>query len=52
MVTFIVFVLILAAVVYALERNHRRQTFPTRARGGVPFDDRDLERIQSDLAYR
>jgi hypothetical protein len=43
--------LVLAAVVgWALERNHRRQIWPSTpgiARNAVP--DRDLERVVSDL---
>ena len=43
--------LVLAALIgWALERNHRRQVWPSRAgvaRNAVP--DRDLERVVADL---
>jgi hypothetical protein len=45
MVGLVLFVLVLALVVYGLERNHRRRR-PPRSTGSVNFEDRDEGRAE------
>ncbi|MTD59633.1 hypothetical protein [Amycolatopsis pithecellobii] len=48
MVYLIIFLVVLIALGYAIERNHRRQR-PPRMSGSVNYEDRDEERASTEL---
>jgi hypothetical protein len=54
MTTAAIALVLIALLVYALERNHRRQQGPSAPLAGshVGPPDRDLQRVTAELAHR
>jgi hypothetical protein len=53
MTALLLFLTVLALLVYGLERNHARRPYPrSRLAGSSDVDDRDAARINADLVRR
>jgi hypothetical protein len=50
MTALIVVLLLIALVVWGLNRNHHRQN-PPRMSGGYDIEDRDAARVQADMVH-